>query len=741
MPDFTTSQDRHTITVTTPELELAFSRDDGGLRVLRRIGGPNVLGHGQAIPAIDVQVGIEGVWLADRVFVRYLGHSVDERDGAIEIVIVIGIGPLMLYDRYRVTGALIARRVSVKNVSEDEIQLRRVRMALPWVRLGEQETCRFEAPGNSARPAVPITVAAAQRRGVLPRQFFAAGLRDGRALELAPAQAPGLMALHDPPTQLSLLCWYYSEVEPAQPMLEGNDRAVTLIHELELADRLRSEVVLSGGTQYVLLLAERWPAALEAFRRTEALVGVRLRHETPAWLRDASIYEVHPAELGGFRALAGMLGSLQRLGITTLCLLPIWEFAKRREGCWDGNWIDNGNPYALRDLAALDQTLGSPDDLRTLVARAHDLGMRVLVDLPLAGCAFESPYLEQHPDWFCRDEADTVVPQPGMPEIASFDWASADLQRFVLDQATAQAREYAFDGYRVFPPRHAPPNWTRRLAHHASAGTLGVLRLIDGLRGALREHHSEAVVVSALAGPAYSIITDAALDELPHHQILHMALDRMAPDELGAWLEAHTAALPEGALRICFTESHATRLLNPLADGLRGSRISRMALVGLVLCGFVPMVVCGQEHADEAFIGRLLRTRQAYPALRHGRTFYGRVRSSSGEVFVVLRQSEGQQLIGVLNVGPHKQTVQLQLPLAIMSLPEGDYALDELIGQEPSRTSPQTWPRAGLEALSLTIEPFGAYCFLLRKVETATLDIPHESPADQEVLSLERGDF
>ncbi len=737
MPDFTTSQDRYTITVTTPELELAFSRDDGGLRVLRRTSGPNVLGHGQPCPAIDVQVGIEGVWLADRVFVRYLGHSVDERDGAIEIVIVIGIGPLMLYDRYRVTGALIARRVSVKNVSEDEIQLRRVRMVLPWARLGEQEGVRFEAPGNSARPAVPMAVAAAQRRGVLPRQFFAAGLRDGRALELAPVQAPGLIALHDQTAPLSLLCWYYSEVEPAQPMLEGNDRAVTLIHELELADRLRSEVVLSGGTQYVLLLAERWPAALEAFRRTQTLVGVRMHREPTAWLRDAAIYEVHPAEQGGFRALAGMLASLQRLGVSTLCLLPIWEFPRRREGCWDGDWIDNGNPYAVRDLAALDQTLGTPDDLRALVARAHELGLRVLVDLPLAGCAFDSPYLEQHPDWFCHDEADAVVSQPAMPEIASYDWASADLQRAVLDQAVAHAREYGFDGYRVFPPRHAPPNWTRRLAHHASAGTLGVLRLIDGLRTALREHSPDAVVVSALAGPAYSTVTDAALDELPHHQILHMALDRVAPDELGAWLEAHTAALANGTPRICFTESHATRLLNPLADGLRGSRISRMALAGLVLCGFVPMITCGQEHADEAFVGRLLRTRQVYPALRHGRTFYGRVQSDSREVFAVLRQSEGQQLIGVLNVGPHKQTVRLRLPLAIMDLPEGDYALDDLFGQEPACPAGQTWPREGLESLPLTIEPFGTYCLLLRKVEAPALEIPHETPADQRVLSVE----
>src|SRR4029079_18045737 len=160
---------------------LAFSRDDGGLRVLQRVGGPNVLGYGVARATIDVQLDDCGC-LADRIFIRYLNHFVDQRDDAVELVIVIGVGPLKVYDRYRITGSLIARRLACENVGEDEVGLPGVRLALPWARVGALETCRFDAPGTSVRPHVPLDVAAAHPLDVVPRRLLAAREHRGTAL-------------------------------------------------------------------------------------------------------------------------------------------------------------------------------------------------------------------------------------------------------------------------------------------------------------------------------------------------------------------------------------------------------------------------------------------------------------------------------------------------------------------------------------------------------------------------------
>ena len=54
------------------------------------------------------------------------------------------------------------------------------------------------------------------------------------------------------------------------PLVEGNDQAVMLAHEIAVADWLRSEIALTTGTQYILLLHEPWPGALAALQRTWA---------------------------------------------------------------------------------------------------------------------------------------------------------------------------------------------------------------------------------------------------------------------------------------------------------------------------------------------------------------------------------------------------------------------------------------------------------------------------------------
>jgi glycosidase len=729
---FTSSQNRRTIVVRTPEIALEFSLDDGGLRALGRISGPNLIGYGDPRPSIDVQLGVAGEWLAERVFVRYLRHTVEERDGVVELVIVIGIGPLMVYDRYRMTGTLIARRVSAVNVGEDEVQLHGVRLALPWARVGTPELCRFEAPGNNVRPHVPLQVAAAQRRGVLPRRFFAPGLRQGRAIEPAPVQGPGLLALYDLETDETLLCWYHSKVEAALPQVEGNETAVTLIHQIELADWLVPEVALSGGTQYILLLREPWPAALAAFQRTLPLCGLRPLERTAAWMHDAAIYEVHPAQFGGFLGLAAAMPDLRALGFNTLCLMPIWEFVNHKNRLWDGNWEGSGDPYAIRDFDALDHTLGTQADLRALVAAAHCNEMRVVLDLPLRGCAADAKYVDEHPEWFCYDEAGRIVHAPSQAAIARFDWANRSLQDYLLGWAIEWLHTYSLDGYRVIAPRARLPNWARRLPYHAGASGVGVVRMIERLRQALAEAAPDAALIGELGGPIWAETLDMTLDELTHHMFLHMAMNRVTPAELGEWLADHDVALPPGTRRACFTESHQTRLMNPLADGLRGSRISRMLLTGMVTCGFVPMIWSGQEQGDELFVGRLLRMWAQQPGLRHGATLYNAVPCDSPQVFAVLRTWQDDRLLGLLNVGPHRQTIAISLPVDTLGLPEGDYTLHDLLaGEAWTEEGRQSWRRDELLSLRLTLEPFSAYCCAIQPTTSAEVGVAGDAPGEQ----------
>ncbi|KAA5607081.1 glycogen debranching protein GlgX [Roseospira marina] len=111
-----------------------------------------------------------------------------------------------------------------------------------------------------------------------------------------------------------------------------------------------------------------------------------------AWA-DTILYEAHvkgltmlhpdipPEDRGTFRGVAhpAILNHLVDLGITALELLPVFAFSDERHlpplGL-SNYW--GYNPYAF---LAPDPRYGTPDDMRTMVAALHDVGIEVILDV------------------------------------------------------------------------------------------------------------------------------------------------------------------------------------------------------------------------------------------------------------------------------------------------------------------------------------------------------------------------
>jgi alpha-glucosidase len=97
----------------------------------------------------------------------------------------------------------------------------------------------------------------------------------------------------------------------------------------------------------------------------------------PAWWRDAVIYQIYPRSfadangdgIGDLPGIRSRLPYLRDLGVDAVWLSPFYLSPQADAG------------YDVADYRTVDPIFGSVDDARGLVADAHELGLRVLVDL------------------------------------------------------------------------------------------------------------------------------------------------------------------------------------------------------------------------------------------------------------------------------------------------------------------------------------------------------------------------
>ena len=210
----------------------------------------------------------------------------------------------------------------------------------------------------------------------------------------------------------------------------------------------QAPAVLEAGTDYGFVLdgdgpfpdpRSPWqPAGVHGPSRT-------LDHGAFGWtdagwsappLRDAVIYELHVGTFtpaGTFDSAIERLADLAALGVTHLELLPVAEFSGDRGWGYDGV-----------DLFAPHHAYGGPDGLRRLVDAAHAHGLGVLIDVVYNHLGPEGNYLPRYGPYF---SARYSTP---WGDAVNFDAeGSAEVRRFVVDNALMWMRDYHADGLRL----------------------------------------------------------------------------------------------------------------------------------------------------------------------------------------------------------------------------------------------------------------------------------------------------
>jgi malto-oligosyltrehalose trehalohydrolase len=152
---------------------------------------------------------------------------------------------------------------------------------------------------------------------------------------------------------------------------------------------------------------------------------------------EAVIYELHVGTFtaqGTFSGVREHLDYLVELGVTAIELMPISDFAGKRNWGYDGVL-----PFAP------DSTYGRPDDLKELVQAAHQRGLMVLLDVVYNHFGPEGNYLGSYAPQFFTDRHKT----PWGNGI-NFDGSqSRPVRDFFIHNALYWLSEYYLDGLRL----------------------------------------------------------------------------------------------------------------------------------------------------------------------------------------------------------------------------------------------------------------------------------------------------
>ena len=425
----------------------------------------------------------------------------------------------------------------------------------------------------------------------------------------------GLVALSHRHVPACLVLWPFSHSEIGWITLVPETGGVRLRLRTNLAgDPAPGESLRYSGINFDVL-AEGWDKVRGRVRPALPSLGVRTPGPKPDWARSAAIYEVQVGRsvfLDGWsyepfarlEDVTADLGRIVALGFDTIQLMPHQPYPS----------------YNVHDYDDIDTTYGGEEALALLVQRAHEFGLRVVLDVVLHGVLdrrsirdalerveqsgildapaalvgdvfagtpsasaalqrawcqhivdfgpywFEGspevhPLTTEHSEWFCRDSSGRFT---GIYTEA-FDLAEESWQSWFCETALRLVERFGIDGFRFDAPTYNNfANWSSQRRRRASDSSTGCVALFERLRSELKTRFPDVLMFTEPSGVVLrqSMDMNYNYDELwlvPALTAGHGETPTVISGrQLASWFDERDATLPADALTCHHLDSHDT---------------------------------------------------------------------------------------------------------------------------------------------------------------------------------------
>jgi len=380
------------------------------------------------------------------------------------------------------------------------------------------------------------------------------------------------------------------------------------------------------------------------------------------WSRQAVIYEVNIRQYtpeGTFKAFEKELPRLQKMGTDILWLMPVNPLGqKNRKGSL-------GSYYSVRDYLAVNPEYGTMQDLKDLVKKAHELGMKVIVDWVANHTSWDNTLITQHPDWYKKDSTGQIIPPvKDWTDVAALDYTKPGLRKYMTDALSFWIREADIDGYRCDVAGMLPVSFWNE--------AIPVLKKIKPVF-MLAEEETPKMHDTGYFDATYSWGLFHLMNDIYQGKKTADNIDTLLADELKRY--------PKDAFRMHFITNHDENSWNGTEYERMGDGVKAFTVLTFTFPG-MPLIYSGQESAMkkrlrffdkdtipwsdyplESFyttLTQLKKKNKLLAAGEDGGEFIKVSTTNDRAVYAFLRKKPHRQMFVLLNFSPSEQRVQLQ---------------------------------------------------------------------------------
>ncbi len=153
--------------------------------------------------------------------------------------------------------------------------------------------------------------------------------------------------------------------------------------------------------------------------------------DTPSSYNNLVIYEIYVRNHGvngTFRDVEKDLPRLHTLGVDVIWFMPIHPIGViNRKGSL-------GSPYSVRDYTKINPDYGTKQEFSRLLRQAHELGMKVIIDVVYNHTAFDSVLARKHPEYLYKDvNGNPVSTEAGWSDVVDLDFSQPGLEGYLIE--------------------------------------------------------------------------------------------------------------------------------------------------------------------------------------------------------------------------------------------------------------------------------------------------------------------